>query len=261
MTLIDTHCHIGYGDFDGDRDAVLARAKDAGVAGMLSVATDPDCWTRYLDVAGPRPEVLVALGFHPNYADSYSDAECARMKDLFANHPGKAVAVGETGLDFFRDHCAPEAQQRAFQVQLDLAAALDLPFILHCRNAERAMCDVLKAQQQKLGRPLKGVWHCFTATVEFMHEAVALGLHLGFGGVTTYPKAENVREAAREAPANRLLLETDAPYLPPQPWRGQRNEPGYVNATAETLAKVRCVSFEEIADLTTTNARRLFASW
>ena len=258
MELIDTHCHVSYPDFDHDRDAVLARAAEARVAFMLTVATDPGCWQRYLDLSEGRPQLRVALGFHPNHAETFSAGELLALKALFAKHRGKAVAVGETGLDFFREHCAPEIQRRAFQAQLDLAAELDLPFILHCRKAEREMLDVLAAQQAKLRQPLRGVWHCFSATPAFMREAVALGLHLGFGGILTYPKAQEVREAAREAPAARLLLETDAPYLPPQLWRGRRNEPAYMALTAQRLAEVRGLSVEELARLTTENARRLF---
>ena len=258
MELIDTHCHVSYPDFDQDRDAVLARAAQARVALMLTVATDPGCWHRYLDLSEGRPQLRVALGFHPNHAETFSGGELLALKALFEKHRGKAVAVGETGLDFFRDHCSPEIQRRAFQAQLDLAAELDLPFILHCRKAEREMLDVLAAQQAKLKQPLRGVWHCFNGTPEFMQEAVALGLHLGIGGILTYPKAQEVRDAAQAAPAGRLLLETDAPYLPPQPWRGQRNEPAYVAETARKLAEVRGVSTEELARLTTENARALF---
>ena len=261
MELIDTHGHVCYPDFDHDRDAVLARAEAAGVVGMLSVATGPDCWTRYLDLSASRRPCVVALGFHPNHAEAFSAANLDLLRATFARNPGKAIAVGETGLDFFRDSSAPEIQGQAFQAQLDLAAELGLPFILHCRKAEREMCDVLQAQRKKLGRPLHGVWHCFSASTEYMREAVELGLHLGFGGILTYPKAQEVRDAAQATPAERLLLETDAPYLPPQPWRGQRNEPAYVLETARKLAEVRGVTLEELAAVTTANARRLFKAW
>lgn len=258
MDLIDTHCHVSYPDFDQDRDAVLKRAKDAGVSVMVTVATDPSCWNRYLDLSEGRPQMRVALGFHPNYAENFSEPALSDLRKLFEKHPGKAIAVGETGLDFFREHSSPVIQGTAFQAQLDLAAELGLPFILHCRKAEREMLDVLAAQQKRMGRPLRGVWHCFSASVAFMQEAVDLGLHLGFGGVLTYVKAQEVRDAAKAAPSERLLLETDAPYLPPQPWRGQRNEPAYVAETAKRLAEVRGLSVDEIAQLTTDNARRLF---
>ncbi|MCW8133214.1 MAG: TatD family hydrolase [Planctomycetota bacterium] len=257
MDLIDTHCHVSYPDFDRDRDAVLARAKDAGVACMITVATDPSCWQRYLDLSEGRPQVRVALGFHPNYADTYSAEAFADLRARIEKNRDRVVAVGETGLDFFRDSCAPELQARAFQAQLDLAAELDLPFILHCRKAEREMLDVLAAQRKRLGA-LRGVWHCFSASVAHMKEAVDLGLYLGFGGILTYPKAQEVRDAAQAAPAERLLLETDAPYLPPQPWRGQRNEPAYVAETARRLAEVRGVPPDELAQTTSANARALF---
>ena len=258
MELIDTHCHVSYPDFDHDRDAVLKRAAQAGVALMVTVATDPACWHRYLDLSEGRPQLRVALGFHPNHAETFTGDDFLTLKSLFAKHPGKAVAVGETGLDFFREHCAPDIQRCAFQAQLDLAAELDLPFILHCRKAEREMLDMLAAQQAKQKKPLRGVWHCFSANPELMREAAGLGLYFGFGGILTYVKAQEVRDAAKEAPADKLLLETDAPYLPPQPWRGQRNEPAYVAETARKLAEVRGVSTEDIARITTENARHLF---
>ncbi len=261
MRIIDTHSHVSEADFDHDRDGVWKRAEEGGVVGSLNVATEPNSWVRYLDLAEGRRTHVVGLGFHPNYADTFNEVELERLRSLFESHPGKAVAVGETGLDFFRDHCSQETQRRAFRAQLDLAAELDLPLILHCRRAEKEMCQMLRAQRDRVGKPLRGVWHCFTATPSEMQEAVELGLHLGLGGVLTYPKAKDVREAARRAPAERLVLETDAPYLPPQPWRGQRNEPSYLIETARTLAEVRGLSLEQGAQLTSENARRLFRSW
>lgn len=258
MELIDTHCHVSYPDFDRDRDAVLARAKDAGVACMITVATDPSCWQRYLDLSEGRPQVKVALGFHPNYADTYSADAFKDLRARVEKNRDRVVAIGETGLDFFRDSTGPEIQAQAFQAQLDLTTELNLPFILHCRKAEREMLDLLAAHHKKLGAPLRGVWHCFSATVAYMQEAVELGLHLGFGGILTYPKAQEVRDAAKAAPIERLLLETDAPYLPPQPWRGQRNEPAYVAETAKRLAVVRGITEEELARTTSANARALF---
>ncbi|MCZ7644462.1 MAG: TatD family hydrolase [Planctomycetota bacterium] len=266
MALIDTHCHVSYADFDADRAEVLARAKAAGVLGLINVATDPEWWPRYLALAAEAhpdeaPAVKVALGFHPNYATKFGPEAFAELRRLFERHPGVAIAVGETGLDTFRDYCPLEAQAAAFQAQLDLAAERDLPFILHCRNEERRMCEMLARQRDKLGRPLRGVWHCFTANTDHMQQAVALGLHLGVGGVATYPKAEEVRAALREAPLERLILETDAPYLAPQPRRGKRNEPAFVAMTCERVAAALGHSAEEFAARTTANARALFRAF
>lgn len=265
MNLFDTHCHVSYADFDADRDEVLRRAREAGVAGILNVGTDPDWWGRYLELAqAPRPEwpeVKVALGFHPNYANTFTPDALNAMRRLFEAHRGVAVAVGETGLDTFRDYCPFEMQEAAFQAQLDLAAEFDLPFILHCRNEERRMLDRLSAHADRLGRPLRGVWHCFTASEAYMREAVALGLHLGIGGVATYPKAEEVRAAVRAAPRERLILETDAPYLAPQKKRGKRNEPAYIAQTCERVAHELGLSPEDFAKLTSENARGLFSTW
>jgi len=259
MPLIDTHCHLSYPDFDADREASVTRAAEAGVTRFVNVATGPDCWEKYLALARADARVRVTLGFHPNdTAESYTSARFEELKALVTQERALVVAIGETGLDFFRDNSGPEIQAQAFRAQLGLADETGLPFILHCRKAERAMLDELTAHRERTGRALNGVWHCFTATPAFMREAVELGLYLGFGGVLTYPKAEEVRQAAREAPADRLLLETDAPFLAPQTKRGKRNEPAFVAETAKMLAEVRGLTFEALSELTTQNAHRLF---
>jgi TatD DNase family protein len=261
MDWVDTHSHLPDADFDADRDAVFARAAEAGVARHLVVGTWPADWPVYLALAEKTPGVRVALGFHPNRARAFSEAARCDLKAHLAQRRGLAAAVGEIGLDFYRDHATPDEQRPVFQAQLALAAELDLPFILHCRAAERELLEVLAKHQAQTGRPLKGVWHSFSAGPEEARQAVALGLHLAFNGVVAYPKAEGVRQAAREAPPDRLLLETDAPYLPPQPWRGKRNEPAYLVATARRVAELRGVPLEQLAQQTTANAQGLFGAW
>jgi TatD DNase family protein len=265
--LVDTHCHLPDSDFDADREQVLARAREAGVTRVLAVGTSPADWGRYLAVAGAalslaagdRVDIRAALGVHPNSAKAFTPAALAELRRLIGEHRGLIAAVGEIGLDFHRQHATPEEQRPAFQAQLDLAAELDLPVVLHCREAEREMLAVLRAHRERLGGPLKGVWHSFSATAAEARAAEELGLHLAFNGILTYPKAEGVRSAARGVSPARLLVETDAPYLPPQPWRGKRNEPAYVAETARRLAQERGVAFEELARVTTENARRLLA--
>jgi TatD DNase family protein len=261
MELIDTHCHVADEQFNADRADVLARAHTAGVTRILAVATCPAEWPLYLKLAEGDPSLRVALGLHPNNAVSFSPAGLAELGRLLKQHVGSAVAVGEIGLDFYRRHATPGQQLPVLRAQLELAAELDLPVVLHCRQAEGQLLAALEAHRAACGRPLRGVWHSFSAGPGHAREAVASGLHLGFNGILTYPKAEDVRRAAREVPADRLLLETDAPYLPPQPWRGRRCEPAYLVETARRMAQLRGVSLEEVAAQTTGNARKLFGCW
>ena len=258
--MIDTHCHLTYPDFNRDRDEMIKRATDAGVVAFVTVATGPEDWRRCLDLAEGRRTVRVALGLHPHEAGLYSPALRDEMRTL-AQKDSRVVAIGETGLDFFRDNAPADKQHEAFQVQLDLAHELDKPFILHCRSAEEQMLQVLHAQQQKIGKPLRGVWHCFTSTPAFAARATELGLYFGLGGVVTYPKASEVRDAVCTMPLDRILLETDCPFLPPQGWRGQRNEPAYLTKIVETISQVRTMPPSDVRTKTTENARALFGTW
>jgi TatD DNase family protein len=254
--IIDTHCHLTYPDFNRDRDAVLQRAADAGVKAFVTVATDPDDWQRCLDLAEGRPAIRVSLGLHPNEANLYTPELKESLRHL-AEKDSRVVAIGETGLDFFRDGADRDKQFAAFHAQLEIAAALCRPFILHCRSAEREMLDVLK-DVAKTNGPLHGVWHCFTSTKAFAAEATELGLYFGLGGIVTYPKAAELREAVKTLPADRIVLETDCPFLPPQGWRGQRNEPSYLAKVVEVLAETRGCSREDLRRQTMENAMRLF---
>jgi TatD DNase family protein len=253
--MIDSHCHLDYEDFDADRAAMLQRAADAGVSGLLTVGTRPEEWPRAFAVAREFPAVRVALGLHPHEAERYTPDLKAQLRALIQSNAG-VLAVGETGLDFFRNLAPREKQFAAFRAQLELAAELRLPFILHSRAAEAEVFEVLGEFA-----PLRGVWHCFSSTREYAARAAALGLYFGIGGIVTYPKADEVRAAVAALPADRILLETDCPFLPPQPWRGKRNEPAYLTKVVETIAAVRGTTPEEIDRLTTENARALFGTW
>jgi TatD DNase family protein len=258
--IIDTHCHLTYPDFNRDRDDMLKRAADSGVVGFVTVATGPEDWVRCLDLAEGKRAVRVALGLHPNEAGIYTPKIGDGMRALAAKD-ARVVAIGETGLDFFRDNAPAEKQHEAFQAQLAIAQELDKPFILHCRAAEDQMLNALSTHRDKTGKALRGVWHCFTSTAVFAKRAMELGLYFGLGGVVTYPKASEVRDAVAMLPADRLLLETDCPFLPPQGWRGQRNEPSYLSKVVETLSQVRAIPPSEVRRQTTENARRLFGTW
>lgn len=255
--IIDTHCHLTYDSFDNDRDAMIARAQANGVEAFVTIGTGPDDWPRCLELSRKNLNVYVSLGLHPNEAGIY-EAKLFAQLSFLARSESRVVAIGETGLDFFRDGAPRDRQHSAFHAQLELAEELQKPFVLHCRAAENEMLDVLEKHRVKTNHPLRGIWHCFTATKAHGLRAAEMGLHFGLGGVVTYPKANEVREAVAALPEDRLLLETDCPFLPPQPWRGKRNEPAYLSAVVQTISEVRGISPETVRAATTANARRLF---
>jgi TatD DNase family protein len=256
--IIDTHCHLSYPDFNRDRDAMLERAAAAGVQGFVTIATGPEDWRRCLDLAENRPSVRVALGIHPNEAEVFSPTTFAEMTKL-AKTNSRVVGIGETGLDYYRENSPRDKQRESFIAHLDLADEIKKPFIIHCRSAEDDLLALLEERFKTRTQP--GVWHCFNGTPEIAKRAAALGLYFGFGGISTYPKAQGVRDSAAVVPADRIVLETDCPFLPPQGWRGQRNEPAYLSKVVETLSVVRALPPSEIERITTENARRLFGQW
>ncbi|MFH0939307.1 MAG: TatD family hydrolase [Planctomycetota bacterium] len=258
--MIDTQCHLNYPDFNHDRDAVLKRAADSGVIGFVIVATEPEDWRRCLDLAEGRQGARVALGLHPNHAGEFLPAMANDLKALTQANE-RVVALGETGLDFFHEHAPREKQYAAFHAHLQLADELQKPIILHCRAAENETLDVLTKHREATGKSLRGVWHCFSSTSAFVARATELGLYFGIGGIVTYPKANELRAAVAVMPADRILLETDCPFLPPQGWRGQRNEPTYLTKVVEILAETRATPPAEIRRITNENAQRLFGSF
>jgi TatD DNase family protein len=241
VSLIDSHCHVNDPKFDEDRDAVLERALAAGVHTMV-VIDAPEFAERY-------PFLYATVGVHPHEASSATEEIFARIRDL-AQHP-KVIAIGEIGLDYHYDFSPRDVQRRVFDRQLEIAAEFRKPVVIHTREA----WDDTMTQIPTL--PSGGIMHCFTGTVEQARQAVERGFHLGFGGVLTFPKAEELRQVARETPEDRLLVETDCPYLAPVPHRGKRNEPAFVVETARRLAEVRGTSLEAIAALTTSNFQKL----
>lgn len=267
--MIDTHCHLSFPDYHADRAAVIQRAKDAGCVGFISIATEPEDWIRTLDIAEAYPLMRVGLGVHPNHTQIYSTAVADELRELARTRP-RVVAIGETGLDFFRESNLTESERSAaralqyesFRAHLRIAAELNLPFILHCRAAENEMLDVLTEERERIGRPLRGVWHCFTATPEHAARATELKLYFGLGGIITFPKSTIIREAITTMPADRLLLETDCPFLSPQGFRNvRRNEPSFLTSVVTALADTRKIPAEEIGRVTTENARALFGTW
>jgi TatD DNase family protein len=256
MELIDSHAHIDAPQFNGDRAAMLERARAAGVTTLLAIGTGPG--PEKLDAAMPFAEVhewiYTTVGIHPHEAKEATPVHFAELERL-ACHP-KVIAWGEIGLDYFYDHSPREVQERVFREQMELARAAKLPIIIHCRDAWTDCLRVLAEVWKPTG--LGGILHCFGSTLEHAQRGLEMGFLISFAGNSTYPKAQNLRDVAKALPLEKILIETDAPYLAPQPHRGKRNEPAYVAEVARILASVRDLAPEEFATRTAENFRRFF---
>jgi TatD DNase family protein len=256
VTLVDSHCHLDDRQFDTDRESVIQRAREAGLKWMLAIGTGdgPPDLSSAIRLAEQYPWIFATVGVHPNDAPK-SDANTLKDLERLLRHP-RVKAMGEIGLDYHWG-VPKEAQLPVFLQQLEIAAEARTPVIIHTRDAWSDTLQVLRDHWAPTGLPC--VMHCFTGNTEQARECLDLGLYLAFGGVSTFPKAAEIREAARIVPDDRLLLETDSPYLAPVPHRGKRNEPAFVAHTAKTIAEVRGVDVEEIASITTTNFERLLS--
>lgn len=252
--LFDTHAHLDEDAFSQDVNEVIERAVASGVTAMLAVATTTESSRATIALAARVPNVFASVGIHPNYAAQAKPGDWEAIEEL-ASSP-KVVAIGETGLDRYWDHTPFDVQLDYFRRQMDLAKRLDLPFIVHCREAEP---DVVAALREAAGAgQLKGIMHSFCGGRATLDAALELGLHISFAGMLTFKKSAELRELAKTVPLDRLLVETDSPYLAPQPQRGKRNEPAFVRHTAECLAEVHGKTLDEMAAITTANAKRLF---
>jgi TatD DNase family protein len=272
MILIDSHCHIDGEAFDGDRDEVVARARQAGVAAMLNIGTgDPhsDDFSKAVAVAEKYENVYAAVGVHPHDAKLYDDAAEAHLIEL-ARSSKKVIAWGEIGLDYYYDHSPRDVQVEVFRRQIRTARELNLPIIIHSRDADAETVQVLteecsgETENGKLktengtGRFRGGIMHCFGGTPRMAEALMEIGFLISFAGNVTFKKAENLREAARIVPLDQLLIETDCPFLTPVPFRGKRNEPSFVVHTAAFLAELYNVDTDVVADATTQNFLRFF---
>lgn len=259
MTLIDTHCHLNFDRYDEDRDALMGRAADAGVTRVIIPAIDLDTSRQALDLSQQYDSIYVAVGLHPNSTANFDESILPEIEALAAEP--KVIAIGEIGLDYHWDHSPPQMQKRAFQAQLELAARLALPVIIHNRKAGEDVVAMLEDWVKNLPDTLKarpGVMHSFSDSPEVARRALDAGFYLGFTGPLTFKKADDLREIARSAPLDRVLVETDGPFLTPEPYRGKRNEPAYVAYVADRLAALHGKTTEEIGQVTTENAQRLF---
>ncbi|MCA9958697.1 MAG: TatD family hydrolase [Chloroflexota bacterium] len=254
--LIDTHCHLDFEKFNDDRDAVMARAAAAGVTHIVIPALDLQNCQTVLRLTEQYDGVYAAMGVHPNSSAAWQDHWIGLLRE-FARHE-KVVAIGEIGLDYYWDDAPHPVQQRALAMQLELAAELNLPVIIHNRESSADVIRLL-GSSSLAGRENPGVLHSFSADWKTAQAALDLGFYLGFTGPVTFKKADDLRAIAARVPLDRILVETDAPFLAPQPWRGKRNEPAYVASVAEKMAEVRGMETAVFAAHTTQNALRLFS--
>ncbi|MEN9555508.1 MAG: putative deoxyribonuclease YcfH [Planctomycetota bacterium] len=254
-SLIDTHCHLEADAFRQDFDEVIQRALDAGVERMLAIGITLATSHAVILLANRYPCISAIVGVHPNHTHEVKPGEWERIQEL-ATHP-QVVAVGETGLDNYWKDVPLDIQEDYFRRHIALARDVKKPFIVHCREAEADVVRVL--QDCAGGQQLAGAMHAFCGSHETAAACLELGLYLSFGGMLTYRKNDAIRAVAATVPLDRLLVETDAPYLAPQPYRGKRNEPAWVAATCQCLAETHGVSAEHMADVTTANAKRLFS--
>lgn len=253
--LIDTHCHLDFPDFVEGIPALVARAKAAGVARMITISTRVKHTGVYRAIAEANDAVWFSVGTHPHNAGEEPDVTAEQLVTLAA-HP-KCVAIGEAGLDYHYDTAPRVAQAASFRTHIAAARQTGLPLVIHARAADEDMIAILEDEHAKGAFP--AVLHCFSSGAELARRGLALGLYLSFSGILTFKNSQDIRDIAAEAPLERLLVETDAPYLAPPPHRGRRNEPAYVAETAKVLAGVKGVSETEIARITTGNALRLFS--
>lgn len=255
MKLADSHCHLNYKGVFEQQPEVLARARDAGVVAMLNISTRENEWDAVIGTAEREPDVWATIGIHPNEADSYPEVDTERLVARAA-HP-RVVGIGETGLDYYYEHSDRARQQASFRSHLAACRQTGLPVVVHTRDAEADTAAILKEELGKGSFP--GVIHCFTGTAEFARQALDLGFYISISGIVTFKNARELQETARWLPRERLLVETDAPFLSPVPHRGRPGEPAYVADTCRFLADLRGEDVEGLADATRANFHALFA--
>ncbi|MFH1457998.1 MAG: TatD family hydrolase [Candidatus Omnitrophota bacterium] len=249
--LIDTHCHLDFPQFDPDREEVIARAKEHGIEAMVNIGSSLEGTRKSLQLARQYDFIYPTVGIHPHDADKFNQQDEDILTGFLKQK--KAVAIGETGLDYFKNYSQPENQKRLFRTLLRLAKEFVLPLVIHSRQAQT---DTLKMCKEF--SPVQAVVHCFSAGEDFLKECLESGFFISFTCNVTYKKADDLRNLVKMTPLDRLLLETDAPFLPPEELRGRRNEPLYVRNLAQEIAKIKEVSLDEVAKVTTQNAKNFF---
>jgi len=253
--LVDSHCHLNYTGLVEEQQAVLERARAAGVKAMLNISTRASEWDDVIGVAEREPDVWASVGIHPHEADVHPDVETRTLIER-ARHP-RVVGIGESGLDFYYDHSDRDRQRASFRSHLGAARESGLPIIVHTRDAEDDTHRILKEEMEEGG--YSGVIHCFTASGDFARKALDLGLYISLSGIVTFKNARDLQETAKLIPEDRLLVETDAPFLAPVPHRGKPCEPAFVADTARFVAGLRGEAVEKLADYTSANFHKLFS--
>ena len=252
-TLFDTHTHLHFPEFAADLDAVLARARGAGIVGMVTIGTDGKTNEATVALAERFPDIHATVGIHPHDAAAMTETDWMAMEGLARS--ARVVALGEMGLDFFRNLSPRDVQERAFRRQVRLARELGKPVVVHCRDAHAETLQILADEKVV---DVGGVMHCFSGDVEIARRCLDLGLVISLAGPVTYKNARALPEVARFVPGDRLVVETDCPFLPPHPHRGQRNEPAYMALTMARVAELRAIDVDELGAMTTRNAVALF---
>jgi len=252
--LVDSHCHLNYKGVREDQAGVIARAREAGVGTMLNIATRAGEWDEVIAVADAEADIWATVGIHPHEADAHPEIDARRLIDA-ASH-ARVIGIGETGLDYFYDHSDRDRQQASFRSHIAAARETGLPLIVHTRNAEDDTAAILREEMEQ--GAFTGVIHCFTASAAFAEQALALGFYISLSGILTFRNAKDLQATAATLPADRILVETDSPFLAPMPMRGKPCEPAYVALTAAFLATLRDVELPTLATTTTENFFRLF---
>ncbi|HZU65094.1 MAG TPA: TatD family hydrolase [Novosphingobium sp.] len=255
MTLIDSHCHLNYKGLVESQDEVLARARAAGISGFLNISTRQREWAEVIATAERHQDVWATVGIHPHEADEHADLGEGAL--LEATHHPRVIGIGETGLDYYYDHSDRAVQQALFRTHIAVARQTGLPLIIHTRDAEEDTARILAEETQVGAFP--ALIHCFTASADFAEKVLALGLYISLSGIVTFRNAAALQEVARTVPAERLLVETDSPFLAPVPHRGKVCEPAFTADTARFVADLRGVGVAELGALTSANFFRLFA--
>ena len=253
--LVDSHCHLDFPDFSGDLDALVARATEAGIGRMVTISTRVRRLSELIAIAERFPNVYCSVGTHPHHADEEDGISANELAEL-TRHP-KVVALGEAGLDYFYDNGSPQAQARGFRAHIAAARMTGLPLVVHTREADEDCGRILEEEAAR--GPFRAVLHCYTGGRDLAMKAIELGFSISFTGILTFKKSDTIRAIAAELPADRIMIETDSPYLAPGKFRGKRNEPAYVVEVAKVLAEVRGVSLDEICRQTSQNFFRLFS--
>ena len=253
--LVDSHCHLEYEGLVDQQDDVIARACSAGVAAFLNISTKQSEWDQVTGTAATRPNVWASVGIHPHNADDHADL--TRKALLAATQHPRVIGIGETGLDYYYDHSDRDRQQQLFRMHIDVSRETGLPLIIHTRDAESDTLDILAAEKGRGEFP--ALIHCFTASAEFAQKVLELGLSISLSGIVTFKNAKELQEVAKTIPKDRLLVETDSPFLAPVPHRGKTCEPAFVRDTAGFLSDLRGETLDELAEYTTRNFYALFS--